>query len=98
MSGQKHVPKRMCVICRESLPKRGLTRLVYVAGAGVTLDPSGKAAGRGAYLCTKRSCWETAASSNILGTALRISLTDNDRALIRTHGHQMPELHSSLDI
>ena len=53
----KHVPQRTCVGCRQVLAKRTLIRVVRTA-EGVRVDPTGKAAGRGAYLHNLRSCWE----------------------------------------
>ena len=49
----KHVPQRTCVGCREVLPKRKMVRLVRTSD-GVQIDPTGKLAGRGAYLHDRR--------------------------------------------
>ena len=46
----KHVPQRTCIACRKVAGKRGLVRLVRTAEGNVEVDPSGKQAGRGAYL------------------------------------------------
>lgn len=75
----KPVPLRMCIVCRARSDKRTLTRLVNT-GQGVYIDPTGKRNGRGAYLCGNRSCWERAVSTDMLGNALRIVLTAEDRA------------------
>jgi hypothetical protein len=89
--GRKHVPQRTCVVCREIRPKRELTRIVHVPGQALALDASGKAPGRGAYLCDQRACWEQAARSDIIGKALNITLTPGDRAIIEAHGQTMPD-------
>lgn len=62
-------------------PKRSLVRVVRTA-EGVQVDPSGKLAGRGAYLHDQRSCWEKALKGS-LANALRceISAQDRDRLL-----------------
>ena len=73
----KHVPQRTCVGCREVLPKRRLIRLVRTA-AGVQVDPTGKLAGRGAYLHDRRECWERALKG-ALAHALKTTLTVDDR-------------------
>jgi hypothetical protein len=44
--GQKHIPQRTCVGCREVLPKRALIRVVRTA-EGVRIDATSKLAGRG---------------------------------------------------
>ena len=56
----KHIPVRTCVACRRTDAKRGLFRLVRDAEGRVTVDPTGKQAGRGAYLCHDPACWEQA--------------------------------------
>jgi len=74
----KHVPQRICAVCREKVEKQVLTRLVCT-DAGLFIDPSGKMNGRGAYLCNNRSCWERAVKTTILDKALKATLTDEDR-------------------
>lgn len=54
----KHVPQRMCVVCRQKFDKRQLTRVVRTANMGVIIDPTGKQNGRGAYLCDQLVCWD----------------------------------------
>lgn len=80
---RRHVPQRTCVVCRTTGDKRSLTRLVRTPDEGVQVDPTGKRAGRGAYLCDQASCWERAAASDVLERALRTTLTDEDRARLR---------------
>ncbi len=77
---QKHVPQRMCVVCRETNAKRTLTRVVRTSETTYQVDPTGRANGRGAYLCDKASCWEKAAATPILARALRVT-PDNDSIL-----------------
>lgn len=89
MMRPKHVPQRTCVACREVLPKRGLIRLVRTP-EGVVIDPTGKKAGRGAYLHDKRSCWETALKGDLLERALKTELTQTERERLRAHGTQLP--------
>lgn len=78
----KPVPVRMCVICREKDGKRALTRVVRTE-AGLLVDPRGKMNGRGAYLCERESCWETAVKTDLLAKALRMPLTEADRDRLR---------------
>ena len=51
----KKVPLRMCMACREKKSKKEMLRIVK-NGDGVHLDFSGKAEGRGAYLCDREEC------------------------------------------
>lgn len=79
----KHVPVRMCVACRRTDVKRGLFRLVRDADGRVAVDPTGKRAGRGAYLCHDPACWEQALKRRGLERALRIeSVQPGDRAML----------------
>lgn len=78
---QKHVPQRTCVGCRTTLAKRSLIRVVR-RPEGVIMDPSGKAAGRGAYVHNRRSCWEKALKG-ALANALKITLTPDDEKRLR---------------
>ena len=73
----KHVPQRTCVGCREVLPKRKMLRIVRTV-SGVQVDPTGKQAGRGAYLHDRRECWERGLKG-ALAHALKTTLTDDER-------------------
>jgi uncharacterized protein len=84
----KHLPQRTCVGCREVNIKRQLVRLVRTATGQVEIDPTGKAAGRGAYLHERRTCWVHALDRRTLDQALKITLTDADRTRLRTIGDQ----------
>ena len=84
----KHVPQRTCVGCREVLPKRKMIRLVRTA-EGVYVDPTGKLAGRGAYLHDRRECWERALKG-ALEHALKTTLTVDDRARLEEYMNSLP--------
>jgi predicted RNA-binding protein YlxR (DUF448 family) len=84
----KHVPQRTCVGCREVLPKRKMIRLVRTSD-GVQIDPTGKLAGRGAYLHDRRECWERGLKGT-LGHALKTSLTEADRARLEEFMNTLP--------
>lgn len=51
MSRKRHIPLRRCVICRTQRPQAELLRVYRDADGLWQLDPSGKAGGRGAWLC-----------------------------------------------
>lgn len=82
---QKHSPQRSCVVCRQKVDKRRLTRLVRTPDAGVVVDPTGKKNGRGAYLCDQVACWDKALSSNILNQALKTDISEKETAVIASH-------------
>ncbi len=54
---KKHVPQRTCIGCGQVEAKRGLMRVVRTPEGRVVADPTGKKAGRGAYLHQERECW-----------------------------------------
>ena len=54
------------------------------ASGYVEIDPGGKSAGRGAYLCKNIECWEAGLGGNRLGFTLRTTLTiENKEQLMR---------------
>jgi uncharacterized protein len=80
----RRVPIRTCVACRQSEGKKGLVRLVRLPeGAGVALDPSGKAAGRGAYLHASDECIALALKKKALERSLKTTLPDELVAALR---------------
>lgn len=78
---RKHIPQRTCVGCREVLSKRSLIRIVRIP-EGVRIDPTGKLAGRGAYLHDRRICWERALRGS-LSSALKMDFTEEDKAYLK---------------
>jgi predicted RNA-binding protein YlxR (DUF448 family) len=71
------------------LPKRSLIRLVRQP-EGVQIDPTGKLAGRGAYLHNRRSCWERGLKGP-LAHALKVDLTPADIERLREFMLTLPE-------
>lgn len=67
---QKKIPMRMCIGCREMKPKRELVRVAANSAGEVAVDPTGKAPGRGAYLCKNNECLKRALKSRALERAL----------------------------
>ena len=53
----KKVPIRTCVVCRTAKPKKELLRIVKTQD-GIIPDESGRANGRGAYICRSAECAE----------------------------------------
>ena len=85
----KHVPQRTCVGCRTVLAKRSLVRIVRTT-EGVQVDPTGKLAGRGAYLHDRRSCWERGLRGG-LTRALKTELLPADRERLEAFAKTLPE-------
>lgn len=75
MINQRKTPIRTCVACRTSGDKRTLLRVVRTPSGEVMVDPTGKAAGRGAYICASAECLRRALKERRLSRALRAELT-----------------------
>jgi predicted RNA-binding protein YlxR (DUF448 family) len=72
-------PQRTCVACRSTGGKRTLLRVVRAPDGSVSVDPTGKRAGRGAYLCNRLECWQAALKKGRLDAALRVTMTPDDK-------------------
>ena len=70
----RRYPTRTCVVCRTERQKRDLVRVVRAPDGSVALDRTGKAAGRGAYLCADGSCWSSALKKKSIERALSVTL------------------------
>ncbi len=76
----RRYPVRTCVACRTERQKRDLVRIVRAPDGSVALDPTGRAAGRGAYLCADGSCWPAALKKSSIERALSAPLPAELRA------------------
>lgn len=57
---EKRVPMRKCVGCGEMIGKKGAVRVVRDKDGNISVDPTGKKSGRGAYICNDVKCLELA--------------------------------------
>lgn len=73
----KKVPMRRCVGCMESKPKRELIRIV-ASDSGPKIDLSGKANGRGIYLCSDTECFTKARKKKAIGRGLEIEIGEQE--------------------
>lgn len=78
MTRRRHMPTRTCAVCGTKAPKRDLDRIVASSNGGVSVDPTGKTPGRGAYMCRDESCDRLTLSRSRLGYALRTQISDED--------------------
>ena len=60
------MPVRMCIACREMKPKKEMLRIVKTADGEIFPDPTGKAAGRGAYICDGENCRKLLGAKKLL--------------------------------
>jgi predicted RNA-binding protein YlxR (DUF448 family) len=73
----KKVPERTCVISKEKLPKKELIRVVRDKEGNVSVDITGKANGRGAYLKKDKEVIEKAKKTKALEKILEVSIPDS---------------------
>ena len=62
----KKEPQRTCLGCKESKDKKELIRIVKQNDGKLFIDKTGKANGRGAYICNNIECLEKAIKSKRL--------------------------------
>ena len=73
---QKKIPMRMCTGCGEMKPKRELVRVVKSPEGEVSLDPTGKKPGRGAYVCRSADCLRAARKARRFERAFSCRIPD----------------------
>ena len=73
---QKKIPQRQCMGCRARRAKRELIRVVRGTDGSVSLDFSGKAPGRGAYICPDPECLKKALRSKALDRSLEVTIPE----------------------
>lgn len=71
----RKTPMRKCTGCQEVKDKRELIRVVRDPEGKVSLDRSGRKAGRGAYLCDDPSCLERAIKTKAIARSLEVEIT-----------------------
>lgn len=72
----RKVPLRKCVGCGEQKPKKELIRIVKNKDGDLFVDFTGKANGRGAYICSDIKCLQTARKRKALNRALETEISD----------------------
>ncbi|WP_317854199.1 RNase P modulator RnpM [Chakrabartyella piscis] len=60
---QRKIPLRKCTGCQEMKNKKELIRIVRGEEGTFSFDPTGKKAGRGAYICANADCLAKAQKS-----------------------------------
>lgn len=60
----------------------------------VTIDPTGKISGRGAYLCSDRECWFEALKHGALDRALKVTLTPQQHEAIEAYASRLSDVNS----
>ena len=72
----RKIPMRTCVVTRESLPKQELLRVVKDKENNLSVDVTGKANGRGAYLKKDLAVIDKARKTKVLERVLEIEIKE----------------------
>lgn len=71
----KKIPQRTCIGCLTAKPKNELIRIVKQDQDKIFIDKTGKANGRGAYICNNVECLEKAIKSKKLEKAFESKIS-----------------------
>ncbi len=75
MAATKSKPLRKCIGCGEQKEKNMLIRVIRSPEGDIRLDETGRANGRGAYVCREQSCLEKAVKTHALERSLHTSIS-----------------------
>lgn len=67
----------MCIGCREMKERSELIRIVRAQDESIMLDKTGKAQGRGAYICHNPECLKKVKKSRGLERSFKTSIPEN---------------------
>lgn len=79
----KKIPQRMCLGCQVMKPKKELIRVVKNSEGDIKVDLTGKAQGRGAYICKSIECLEKAIKSRRFEKAFATKISEDIFARLR---------------
>ena len=73
----KSIPQRTCIGCNLKANKNSFIRIVKNKEGKITVDRTGKASGRGAYICDNIECLEKAIKGKKLEKAFEMKIEEN---------------------
>ena len=73
----KRLPQRKCIGCNTSKDKKELIRIVKNKEGQIQIDKTGRAEGRGAYLCDDIECLEKAIKGHRLEKAFEMKINQD---------------------
>lgn len=71
----KKIPQRTCMGCQTKKDKRDLVRIVRSPEGEISVDPTGKKPGRGAYICPDLECLDKVVKSKRLERSLETAIS-----------------------
>ncbi len=76
---EKRIPERKCVGCGQMKEKRVLIRVIKTQEGEISIDTTGKANGRGAYICNNADCLSKALKNRGLERSLKAQIPEEVR-------------------
>ena len=73
---KRKLPERKCTGCGEKFKKLDLIRVVRTPQGNIEIDRTGKAAGRGAYVCRDVACFQKVRKSGRLARSLACEIPE----------------------
>ena len=73
----KKIPLRTCIVTKEQCEKRDLLRVVKTKDGSISVDETGKANGRGAYIKKDADVIYKAKKNKILDRVFEVNVPDN---------------------
>ena len=73
----KKLPERTCIGCNNKKLKKDLVRIVKNKEGKIFLDKTGKANGRGAYICNNYECLEKAIKTKKLERTFEMQINSS---------------------
>ncbi|ORU00244.1 putative nucleic-acid-binding protein [Anaerovibrio sp. JC8] len=77
MATVKKIPTRLCIGCQEQHPKKELVRIVRSPEGEFSIDLTGKKAGRGAYICNNKECFQKAVKEHRFDRSFKCTVDKN---------------------
>ncbi len=73
----KKIPMRKCTGCGAVKSKKELIRVLRTPEGEIKIDRTGRANGRGAYICDSEACFEKARRSGAIARSLSVSIGED---------------------
>ncbi|MBE5806516.1 MAG: YlxR family protein [Clostridiales bacterium] len=77
MSFLKNIPQRTCIGCNDKKDKKDFIRIVKDNENNISIDKTGKANGRGAYICNNIDCLEKAIKNKKIEKSFKMVISEN---------------------
>ena len=72
----KNIPQRTCIGCNEKKNKNEFIRIVKDNQNNISIDKTGKANGRGAYICDNIECLEKAIKNKKIEKSFKMVISN----------------------